>query len=77
VYKVGEVVIFNKEGLKIGIVEGYHKDNGTYWYNIRVSKDLIYSYTNHGDAAEFDILAKIDDDTLKENCLDIILDRDE
>jgi hypothetical protein len=74
-YKAGDLVLFRKEGLRIGLIEGYYKDDQVYWYNIRTSKTFIYTYTNKGDIGEFDIISKIDDPALKEPCLDYILDK--
>lgn len=36
-YEVGDVVIFDKDGLKVGIIEGYYVSDGNIWFNIRVS----------------------------------------
>lgn len=71
-YNQGDVVIFNKDELKVGIVEGYYLDDGCFWYNIRTAHDVVYTYTNHGDIGEFDIIAKIDGD-LKDECYKAIM----
>ena len=64
-YDRGDLVIFKKDRvLLVGIVEGYYVDNeagNSIWYNIRVNEDLVYTFFNGGDIAEWDILAKIDD----------------
>ena len=71
-YDVGDVVIFNNnKQLNVGIVEGYYEDDGCIWYNIRISEKFVYTYSNGGDIAEFDILGKLDD-SLKESCMKII-----
>ena len=63
-YDKGDLVVFIKDKrLLVGIVEGFYVDNGandSIWYNIRVSKDFVYTYSNGGDIAEYDILYKID-----------------
>lgn len=63
-YNKGDVVVFRKNaGLSIGIIEGFNVDsssNNNVWYNIRTTKDFIYTYTNGGDIAEFDIVNKFD-----------------
>lgn len=64
-YEKGDLVIFKKDNrLIVGLVEGYYVDSGandSIWYNIRVSKDFVYTYSNGGDIAEWDILSKIED----------------
>ena len=68
-YNVGDVVIFeNKQHyLEVGVIEGYYIDNDDFWFNIRISPKYVYTYTNGGDIAEFDIIGLIDND-LKEAC---------
>lgn len=68
-YNVGDVVIFeNKQHyLEVGVIEGYHIDDGSFWFNIRISPKYVYTYTNGGDIAEFDIIGLVDND-LKEEC---------
>jgi hypothetical protein len=69
-YDVGDVVIFKKNKiLNVGIVEGYYEDDGCIWYNIRISPQFVYTYSNGGDIAEFDIIGTIDDN-LKSKCLE-------
>jgi hypothetical protein len=73
-YDVGDVVIFKKiDSLEVGIVEGYYEEDHTIWYNIRVSPKFVYTYSNGGDIAEFDILGVIDGE-LKEKCKNIIIE---
>ncbi len=63
-YEKGDLVIFEKDGmLLVGIIEGYYVDSGagdSIWYNIRINENSVFSYTNGGDIAEWDILTKID-----------------
>jgi len=60
-YDKGDLVVFRKDKtLLVGIVEGFYVDNGV-WYNIRINKDFVYTYSNGGDIAEWDIISKIDD----------------
>ena len=54
-----EKVIFHKGGLHVGIVEGYYVEDNIFGFNIRVSLTLVYTYTNHGDVGEHDIIGKI------------------
>ena len=65
-YNKGDVVVFRKNaGLSIGIIEGFNVDssaNNSVWYNVRTTKDFIYTYTNGGDIPEFDIVNKFDGD---------------
>lgn len=70
-YDIGDVVIFDRDCLSVGIVEGYYVDDGVVWYNIRISQKVVYTYTNQGDIGEFDILGKLDG-ALKEMCLEHI-----
>ena len=64
-YDKGDIVVFKKDKkLLVGIVEGFYVDGGandSIWYNVRVSKDFVYTYSNGGDIAEWDIISKIDD----------------
>lgn len=69
-YDVGDVVIFEKNNvLNVGIVEGYYEDDGTIWYNIRISPKVVYTYSNGGDIAEYNIIGTLDDN-LKSKCLE-------
>lgn len=71
-YNVGDVVIFKKCGnLVVGTIEGYYLEDHIVWYNIRVSPKFMYTYSNGGDIADFDIVGVISDD-LKSKCLDAI-----
>lgn len=67
-YKVGDVVIFKKNNaLHVGIIEGYYIDDRSFWFNIRITPDFVYTYSNGGDIAEWDIMGVVDGD-LKEEC---------
>lgn len=72
-YEVGDVVIFEKnQVLNVGIIEGYYVDDGNFWFNIRITPDFVYTYSNSGDIAEWDILGVVND-SLKEKCLKYIV----
>ena len=62
-YDRGDLVIFKKdEMLLVGIIEGYYIDNeqsNSILYNVRVNKDLVYTYSNDKNITELDILTKI------------------
>lgn len=66
-YEVGDIVIFYKDDLHVGIIEGYYVEDNIFWFNIRVSPTLVYTYTNHGDISENDIIGKVESD-LKKKC---------
>lgn len=67
-YNVGDVIIFKKFNvLNVGIIEGYYVDDGNFWFNVRTTPDFVYTYSNGGDIAEWDIVGSIDGD-LKEEC---------
>lgn len=74
-YDVGDVVIFSKNNtLLLGIVEGYYIDHNcddSFWYNIRVNSKTVYTYSNHGDVVEWDIVGKLNDE-LKEECYKLL-----
>ena len=71
-YNVGDVVIFKKfKTLNVGIIEGYYVDDGSFWFNIRTTSDFVYTYTNGGDIAEWDIMGVVDGN-LKEKCFEEI-----
>lgn len=71
-YEKGDVVIFEKKGeLKVGIIEGYYVENNNFWFNIRISSAMVYTYTNQGDIGEFDIVGKVEG-ALKDVCMEII-----
>ena len=60
-YEKGDVVVFKKnKQLVVGLIEGYYADNGI-WYNIRTNSEFVYTYSNGGDIAEWDILMKLND----------------
>lgn len=61
-YDVGDVVVFRKFNvLSVGVIEGYYVDNGNFWFNVRTTPDFVYTYSNGGDIAEWDILGTIDE----------------
>nr|DAX83687.1 MAG TPA: protein of unknown function (DUF951) [Caudoviricetes sp.] len=70
-YDVGDVVIFKtKDCLLLGIIEGYYIDHScgnSFWYDIRTNKTNVYTYSNKGDIAEWDIIGKIEGG-LKDEC---------
>lgn len=67
-YNVGDVVIFKKfRTLNVGIIEGYYVDDGNFWFNVRTTSDFVYTYSNGGDIAEWDIMGVVDG-SLKEKC---------
>ena len=67
-YNVGDVVIFKKNNaLHVGLVEGYYVDGSSFWFNIRITPHFVYTYSNGGDIAEWDILGVVDG-SLKEEC---------
>lgn len=71
-FNVGDVVIFERNNaLHVGIIEGYYIDNDNFWFNMRITPDFVYTYSNGGDIAECDIIGVIGDD-LKEKCLEKI-----
>lgn len=74
-YDVGDVVIFNShENLLLGIIEGYYLDHNcddSFWYDIRINSNTVYTYSNHGDIAEWDIVGKLDGE-LKEECYELL-----
>ncbi len=75
-YNVGDVVIFEKnDTLNVGVVEGYYVDDRNFWFNIRITPDFVYTYSNGGDIAEWDIIGVVDD-SLKEECYKKIVDGD-
>ena len=69
-YEVGDLVIFKKnKHLMVGIIEGFYVDssaNDSIWYNIRINKDEVFTYSNKGDISEADIAGVIlDKDLIK------------
>ena len=75
-YDVCDVVIFKTEDcLLLGIIEGYYIDHScdnSFWYDIRINKTNVYTYSNKGDIAEWDIIGKIEG-ILKDNCFNEII----
>lgn len=65
-YEVGDVVVFEKDDkIMVGIVEGYYIDHNcdqSFWFNIRTGRDNVYTYSNGGDIAEWDVLGVVSDD---------------
>lgn len=77
-YDRGDIVIFEKDGMLVcGIIEGYYVDYGagrSIWYNMRTSKNNVFTYSNGGDIAEWSIIGKINSETdLFKNCKEKIL----
>lgn len=71
-YNVKDIVIFKKNGvLQVGSIEGYHFDCDTVWYNIRVSENTVYTWSNQGDIGEFDIVGVVDE-IMARFCIPII-----
>ncbi len=76
-YDRGDLVLFQKNGFEAGIIEGMYVDHSagcSVWYNIRTSKTNVYTYTNGGDIAEWDIIGKIEG-ALGEKVRNIILEK--
>ena len=72
-YEVGDVVVFEKnEELKVGVIEGYYVEDNIFWFNIRTSSTMVYTYTNKGDIGEHDILGRIEGYYLKDKCMNSI-----
>ena len=62
-YCMRPMVLFisNSSMLFLGIIEGYYIDHNcgnSFWYNVRVNSNTVYTYSNHGDIAEWDIVGK-------------------
>ena len=67
-YDVADVVIFRKNRtLEVGVIEGYHVEDGTVWYMIRINSNYVYTHSVGGDIGEHDIIGKVEND-LKEAC---------
>ena len=69
-YDKGDVVIFLKNNeFKTGIIESYYADtscNDTIYYNIRTSKNKVYTYSCDRDIPEYNIYYKIsEEDAIK------------
>ena len=68
-YEVGDVIIFEKNNaIHVGMIEGYYVDDGCFWFNVRITPEFVYTYSNGGDVGEHDILGTIDGD-LKNRCV--------
>lgn len=65
-YDKGDIVAFKSaDFIIIGMVVGMNVDydaDRSVWYNIQCSKEIVLSYGNGGDVAEWDILFKINDE---------------
>ena len=62
-YNIGDIVVFyHHNSLRVGLVEGYYLDDGYVWYNIRTSPIFVFTYSNGGDIAEWDIKMKLEGD---------------
>lgn len=71
-YNVGDVVVFEKNGtLEVGVIEGYYVEDHVFWFNIRISPTIVYTYTNGGDIGEHDIIGKIESE-LRDECCRVI-----
>ena len=70
-YVVGDVVVFNKNGIEVGIIEGYYVEDNCFWFNVRITPDEVYTYTNGGDIGEFDIIGKLEG-AIKNDCFNLI-----
>lgn len=67
-YDVGNVVVFEKNNqLNVGIIEGYYEEDGCIWYNIRISSKFVYTYSNGGDIAEWDIVGKLEGEFIEDS----------
>lgn len=67
-YDVGDVVIFKKNTvLHVGVIEGYYVEDENFWFNMRIAPDFVYTYSNGGDIAEWDIMGVVGED-LRERC---------
>lgn len=70
-YEKGDVVVFQKgDSLRVGVIEGYYVDDNCVWYNIRINPEFVFTYSNGGDIAEWNIKMKINDTA---NILDFII----
>ena len=66
-YNAGDVVIFEKNNrLMVGIVEGYYMADNIIWFNIRVSSNYVYTYSNGGDIMESNIIGRVSEDLKEE-----------
>lgn len=74
-YDVGDVVVFSDNAsLFLGIIEGYYVDHNcdnSFCYNIRINSNTVYTYSNHGDIAEWDIVGKLEGG-LKDECFKLL-----
>ena len=66
-YNIGDYVAFRQDKvILVGRIEGYYVEDGDFWFNIRVNSTFVYTYSNHGDIAEFDILFKLTTEQVQE-----------
>ena len=66
-------MVFKKNNrLEVGIIEGYWYDCNTFWYNIRISSRMVYTYSDKGDIAEDEIIGKVESNFVTE-CRDAIM----
>ena len=76
-YEVGDVIVFRKDStLLVGIIEGYYVDwncDQSFWFNVRINNKKVYTYSNGGDIAEWDIIGVIEGE-MKEDILKKIKD---
>lgn len=74
-YEVGDLIIFEKDNrLIVGIIEGYYCDHSagdSVWYNVRISKDFVYTYSNGGDIGEYDIICRLNSENPNVKIIDI------
>ena len=80
-YDVGDLVVFEKNNLlMVGIVEGFYVDTSaceSIWYNIRINKNEVFTYSNGGDVAEWEIRGVIKDADIAESVKRFIAGKDE
>lgn len=61
-YDKGDIVVFyHHDALRVGLIEGYYLEDWCIWYNIRTSPTFVFTYSNGGDVAEWDIKMKLED----------------
>lgn len=64
-YEKGDVIAFTKDysgedQIYLGIIEsGYPDEGDTWWFDVRVSHNEVFCYSNYGDIPEYDILGII------------------
>jgi len=72
-YDVGDIVIFQKgRNILCGIIEGYYVEDDYFYFNIRLWKDNVLTYSNGGDVGEYDIIGKVEND-LADSCRERII----